>query len=379
MKNKVAYIFIVILMSMLLFSCRKKGCTNPVAVNYDSNAKVDDGSCVCDNNGVTAPTPYTLNIPSLFSQYLPAPNIPTNNPLTVQGVDLGKKLFFDPILSGDNTLACSGCHSPEFAFDDSNRFSTGIDFIQGTRNAMPIMNHAWNYTNKFFWDGRAIGLEEQAFGPVVNPVEMHENWPNAVAKLQAHPDYPTLFQAAFGTITIDSVLVVKALAQYERTLISGNSKFDRFLQNIEPLTTSELSGFNIFMDEAKGDCFHCHGEPTNPLWTDNGFHNNGLDVTFLDNGLGDVTNNPADNGKFKSPTLRNLIYTAPYMHDGRFSTIDEVIEHYSTGLQNSPTIDPLMKKVGSGGVNLTPQEKADLKAFLLTLTDSSFINDNATM
>lgn len=375
-RNKAAYgIILIILSSMLLSSCRKKGCTDPTAINYDSNAKVDDGSCICCKNGDSFnPTPYTLEIPSLFQQYLPAPHIPADNPLTVEGVALGKKLFFDPILSGDNTLACAGCHAPEFAFDDTNRFSIGIDNIQGTRNAMPIMNHAWNYNEKFFWDGRANALEGQALQPVTNPIEMHETWPNAVSKLQATADYPDLFKAAFGTMDIDSNLVAKAIAQYERTLISGNSKFDRFLRNMEPLTTNELNGFNIFMEETKGDCFHCHGEPTNPLWTDNGFHNNGLDATFSDNGLGDITSNPADNGKFKTPTLRNLIYTAPYMHDGRFNTIDEVIEHYSTGLQNSATIDPLMKKVANGGVNLTPQEKADLKAFLLTLTDTNFVS-----
>ena len=129
------------------------------------------------------------------------------------------------------------------------------------------------------------------------------------------------------------------------------------------------------MDETKGDCFHCHGNPNNPLWTDNIFHNNGLDASFTDLGLGEVTGDPADNGKFKSPSLRNLAFTAPYMHDGRFFTLDEVINQYSEGLQNSATIDPLMKKVNEGGVQLTPQDKADLKAFLLSLSDPSFINN----
>jgi cytochrome c peroxidase len=141
------------------------------------------------------------------------------------------------------------------------------------------------------------------------------------------------------------------------------------------LTTQEVNGFNIFMDESKGDCFHCHGSENNPLWTDNKFHNNGLDSSLTDLGLGGVTGDPSDNGKFKSPSLRNLIFTAPYMHDGRFSTIDEVINHYSEGLQNSPTIDPLMKKVSQGGVQLSPLEKSNLKAFLLTLTDEEFINN----
>ena len=194
-------------------------------------------------------------------------------------------------------------------------------------------------------------------------------------KLSQNSEYPLLFEAAFGSISIDSVLVSRAIAQFERTLISANSKFDAYLLGNSNLTMQEINGFNIFMDESKGDCFHCHGSENNPLWTDNKFHNNGLDSSLTDLGLGRVTGDPSDNGKFKSPSLRNLIFTAPYMHDGRFSTIDEVINHYSEGLQNSPTIDPLMKKVAQGGVQLSPQEKANLKAFLLSLTDEEFISN----
>lgn len=376
--NKRVIIIILALVSFSIFySCRKKGCTNPMADNYDPKAKADDGSCICsnDNNNNNPPTPYVLQTPELFDQYLPAPNIPIDNPLTVEGVFLGKKLFYDPILSGDNTLACAGCHAPATSFVDTNQFSIGIDMVAGNRNSMPLMNLAWNYGDKFFWDGRSIGLEAQSLKPVTDTIEMHETWVNAMSKLQAHPNYPGLFKAAFGTQVIDSLLVAKALAQFERTLITGDSKFDKFLRNELGLTSQELNGFSVYMNENKGDCFHCHGSPTNPLWTDNDFHNNGLDANFNDNGLGKVTGNPADNGKFKTPTLRNLVFTAPYMHDGRFMTIDQVIEHYSTGLKNSPTIDPLMKKVGNGGAQLTPTEKADLKAFLLTLTDSSFNNN----
>ena len=359
-------------------SCKKKeGCTDPTATNYDVEAEKDDGSCTYSNNGTTSggPTPYSLAVPPLFQQYLLPPNIPSNNPMTVEGVELGRKLFYDPVLSADGTQACADCHAPEFAFTDSARFSIGIDGFAGNRNSMPIFNIAWNNVNEFFWDGRALGVEGQAFGPVVNPIEMHNTWPNAVDSVLAKGIYATLFADAFGTCTIDSTHVVKALAQFERTLISGNSRFDQYLMGQIALTPNEINGFNIFMDEARGDCFHCHGDATNPLWTDNIYHNNGLDATFADNGLGDVTNDPNDNGKFKTPSLRNLVFTAPYMHDGRFNTIDEVIEHYSTGLVASPTIDPLMKKVSQGGAQLTPGDKADLKAFLLALTDSSFINN----
>ena len=165
------------------------------------------------------------------------------------------------------------------------------------------------------------------------------------------------------------------MGQFERTLISGNSKFDRFLRGETTLTPEEENGFNVFMDEAKGDCFHCHGSNNNPLWTDNLFHNNGLDKTFSDLGLGAKTGDPKDNGKFKSPSIRNLAFTAPYMHDGRFTTLEEVINHYSEGLQFSSTIDPLMKKVSQGGVQLSAKDKADLKAFLLSLSEVEFINN----
>ena len=240
---------------------------------------------------------------------------------------------------------------------------------------MPLMNLAWNFSDKFAWDGKELGLERQALEPVKNPIEMHSNWANVAEKLQQDPEYPTLFLRAFGTTTIDSSLVAKAIAQFERILISGNAKFDQYLLGNATLSLEELNGFTIFMDEEKGDCFHCHGSDNNPLWTDNGFHNNGLDATFTDLGLGAVTGDPNDNGTFRSPSLRNLNFTAPYMHDGRFATLEEVINHYSEGLQFSSTIDPLMKKVNQGGVQLTPQEKLDLKAFLITLTDPEFINN----
>lgn len=333
------------------------------------------------NEGVNQPPPpplaFQLNIPPLFSQYISSPFIPADNQLTVQGVELGKRLFFERLLSGDGTQSCASCHAPQNAFAENKIFSIGIDGIQGNRNATPLFNMAWNWGNKFFWDGRANSIEQQALGPVVNPIEMHNTWQNAVSTLQNHPQYPSMFAAAFGTNIIDSNLVVKAIAQFERTLISGNSRFDQYLNGQISLTPQEIDGFNVFMTETRGDCFHCHGSASNPLWTDNLFHNNGLDATFSDNGLGNVTGNAADNGKFKTPSLRNLAYTAPYMHDGRFATLDEVINHYSEGLQNSSTISPLLKYIGQGGVQLTPSDKASLKAFLLSLSDSSFVNNPA--
>lgn len=332
-------------------------------------------NCSSKEEEIYTPIPYNLEIPQLFSDKLIAPIIPVNNPLTQEGVALGKKLFFDKILSGDGTQSCASCHHPQNAFSDNQQFSLGIDKKVGTRNAMPIFNLAWNFDELFNWHGSSFGLEKQAFEPVTNPIEMHANWATVTNKLQQHPEYPDLFLRAFGSSKIDSTLVTKAIAQFERTLISANSKFDKFLLGKATLTSQEQNGFNIFMDEAKGDCFHCHGSNNNPLWTDNKFHNNGLDTNFTDLGLGEITGDPADNGKFKSPSLRNLAFTAPYMHDGRFATLEEVINHYSEGLQPSSTIDPLMKKVSQGGVNLTLQEKTHLKAFLLSLSDPSFINN----
>jgi len=374
MKSNIVIIF---LLSIVLISCSGSdsnpepepepilGCTDPNSNNYAPEATEDDGSCAYG-------TEISLEIPELFNSLLLPPKIPGNNPQTIEGIALGRKLFYDPILSADGTQACADCHLAENSFTDSEQFSTGIDGSVGTRNSMPIFNVAWNFDEKFFWDGRARSLEDQAFGPVVNPIEMNNTWPNAVASLQGTNTYPNLFLEAFGTSTIDSVLVSKAIAQFERTLISGNSRFDRHLLGENVLTESEINGFNVFMDESKGDCFHCHGSDLSPLWTDNIFHNNGLDASFSDNGLGDITGDPLDMGKFKSPSLRNLAYSAPYMHDGRFNTIDEVINHYSEGLVFSETIDPLMKTVADGGVQLSDEDKADLKAFLLSLSEPGF-------
>ncbi|WGH74401.1 cytochrome c peroxidase [Tenacibaculum tangerinum] len=321
------------------------------------------------------PIPANLEIPEIFQQKIIAPVIPTTNPLTEEGIALGKKLFFDPLLSKDNTQSCASCHDPKNAFTDTARFSEGVNGKFGKRNSMPLFNLAWNFDERFMWDGRELSIERQAFVPVRNPIEMHSDWKNVAKKLQEHTEYPTLFQQAFGTSKIDSTLVTKAIAQFERTLISGNSKFDQYLLGKVELTPEEQNGFNVFMDETRGDCFHCHGSNNNPLWTNNKFHNNGLDETFTDMGLGAVTGDPNDNGKFKTPSLRNLKFTAPYMHDGRFATLDEVINHYSEGLKKSSTIDPLMKKVNQGGVQLSEKDKAALKAFLLSLTDNSFVNN----
>ena len=199
---------------------------------------------------------------------------------------------------------------------------------------------------------------------------MHVQYSNVELTLNNHPEYPQLFKNAFNIDYIDSNHVVMAIAQFERSLISTNSKFDQFLNGEVQLNSSELNGYAIFNSE-KGDCFHCHGSQ---MFMDNLFHNNGLDVEpFNDLGRGKITNDPNDYGKFKTPTLRNIEFSAPYMHDGRFATLEEVIEHYNSGGKYSSTVDPLMKKIGIG-LQLTNQEKEDLIAFLKTLSDTEFIS-----
>ena len=324
-------------------------------------------------------TPYVLDIPSHF----PEMQIPLDNPMTVEGVALGRKLFYEKRLSLDNTVSCGTCHAPDQSFTDGLQFSEGIDGQLGNRNAMALVNLGWN--EAFFWDGRSKTLEEQILEPVINPIEMHETWSNVVLKLTSDVNYRNMFFRAFNTTKIDSIQASKAIAQFIRTMISGSSKYDVMykFQNNLPLSNSEndmlgtvtpgeWAGFDLFKSLNGADCFHCHN---GPLMQVQKFSNNGLDATFTDKGRGDVTGDPNDDGKFKVPTLRNIEFTAPYMHDGRFATIDDVIDHYSHFVQISPTIDPLIEFAFQGGVQLDAFEKDLIKQFLLTLSDDEFINN----
>ena len=298
----------------------------------------------------------------------PSMPMPDNNPLTIEGVELGRKLFYDPILSSDSTQSCSSCHQQEFAFSDPKQFSIGVDGFPGNRNASAIVNAGWLSTA--FWDGRSSSLENQAEGPVENPIEMHDDWTNVVFKLNHHKNYPAYFKAAFSEVTITKELVTMAIAQFERTLISDKSKFDLSIKGNYNLTPLEAAGFNIFFSET-GECFHCHGQP---LFTDNDFHNNGLDLIATDIGYEDVTGNNFDRAKFRTPTLRNIEFSAPYMHDGRFNTLEEVIDFYSDSVKFSSTLDPVMT-ANSTSFNWPPLEKLQLLAFLKTLSDTTFIKN----
>ena len=316
-------------------------------------------------------TPTSVIVPSWVSTSIIG-NMPhpSDNPLTLEGVALGRELFYEKQLSGDNSLSCASCHLQELNFSDDRQFSIGTDGSIGNRQAMAIVNLAWD--DLLFWDGRAKSLEEQAFGPVVNPIELHTSWPYVVSKLQANPKYPKLFKKAFGTQIIDSILTVKAIAQFERTMVSFNSNFDKYFyeRELTALNSSETNGFNLFFGDA--ECVHCH---SGPLLNDPTFRNNGLDVSLTDLGLGEITGLITDNGKFKVTTLRNIAESGPYMHDGRFATLEEVVEHYNSGVQSSsPNLDPEMYHF-VGGLNMTVTEKADLVAFLHTFSDTIYLNN----
>ena len=306
---------------------------------------------------------------------LPRFRVPEDNPLTVQGVALGRKLYYDPILSRDQTQACASCHAQEFAFSDhGRRFSVGIHGTLGTRSAPALINTAWIRTA--FWDGRRGSLEDQARDPVPNPIEMDLPWAEALPRLRGHPEYPALFKAAFLSAEITEDRVVQAIAQFERTIISANSKYDRRQRGEVEFTPPEERGFELFFTEA-GDCFHCHG---NSLFTTDEFRDIGLELNpaAADSGRARVTGDPGDLGKFRTPTLRNVEYTAPYMHDGRYATLEDVIRHYEEHIQRSANLDVLLlarlDRIDHG-LRLTDQDIDDLVSFLKTLSDPEFLTN----
>jgi cytochrome c peroxidase len=313
-------------------------------------------------------TPYTLSYGNF-----PPPNIASDNQLTVQGVQLGRMLFYEKMLSGDGKMACASCHIQEFAFTDTARFSTGIQGKKGGRQAMTVFNMAW-HENEFFWDGRAHLLRDQSLLPIQDELEMDETLENVVAKLSESQTYKNQFIRVFGTDEITSVKISLALEQFMNSITSTNSKYDDFLTDSTVFTDSEKRGFKLFTTEynpffpeqSGADCQHCHSGLN---FENDKYMNNGLDATFTDNGRGKATKDPADNGKFKVTSLRNIAVTAPYMHDGRFNTLEEVVNHYNSGIAASATLDPAIEQTREKGLFLTEQDKQDLVAFLKTLTD----------
>lgn len=314
-------------------------------------------------------TPYRFTMSASF----PQPNLPADNPLTREGVALGQRLFNEPLLSLNGAQSCASCHDARKAFAENRRVSTGAEGKPGTRNAMPLFNLAWK--KEFFWDGRARSLREQVLQPIQNPIEMHESLTNVVAKLHAS-GYGEMFAQAFGSTSITADRVARALEQFLLTQVSHDSKFDQVSRGEAEFTEEEERGFQLFhteYDPRRGqfgaDCFHCHG---GPLFQSVDFANNGLDFLFKDSGRSEFTKRRGDEGKFSVPSLRNVEVTAPYMHDGRFSSLEETIEHYSASVKRSATLDPNLAKHPDGGVPLTTAQKRALIAFLKTLTDEKF-------
>lgn len=357
MNNQIKFLLsTLIIMSLVIVSCSEEEPTSPKD-EFET-------------------TPYTLVMPS----NMPAPILPQDNLLTYEGIALGKALFFEKMMSKDGTVSCSSCHNQSNAFTDNDKkFSEGIEGKVGDRNSMPIFNMFY-HTKGFFWDGRAKLLRDQSLDPIENPLEMGETLENVVNKLQADSKYRNLFYKAFGDSTVSSLKMSLVMEQFMLTFVSGNSKFDKVERGESQFTDSEMRGKELFFTEfetsgdARGaDCFHCHA---NADFSNHEFMNNGLDSEsdFKDNGRAKFTNKPTDNAKFKTPSLRNIAVSGPYMHDGRFATLTEVIEHYNSGIKESATLDVNIHGI-KDGMNLTEQEKQDLIAFLNTLTDEVYLNN----
>lgn len=344
----------------------------------------DLSSCVdCEDeliDGTYDPQPYTLDIPA----FLGSPIIPIDNPLTEEGIMLGRMLFFDPILSADSSMSCFSCHLPERAFTDGLAKSVGIQGIATRRSSMSLVNLAL-LEDDLFWDGSSASLEDQALLPIEAHDELNDSWENVEEKLRRHSDYPRLFRAAFGieyTSEITRELATKSLAQFQRTIISANSKYDQvvWLNDLsQEFTEEEQLGLELFEVETAitlehPGCTHCHSGPN---LTDNKFHNNGLDDVatlndFTDLGRGGISGVPFENGTFRTPTLRNIALTAPYMHDGRFNTLEEVLDHYAQGGHGVENENSNIRPFA-----LSEEEKQALIAFLHTLTDTISLNKPA--
>lgn len=305
-------------------------------------------------------TPIYFEIPKGFPK--PVYDF-SKNPLTEEGFQLGRNLFYDPILSEDNTISCASCHLQQTGFAHVDHdLSHGIEGKIGTRNSLSLQNLAW--TKDFMYDGGINNLEVQALTPISSEIEMHETLQNVVEKLQKSGKYPNLFQKAFGTQKITGQLTLKAISQFVVQLVSANSKYDKVNRGEEKFTEMEQKGYELF----KNKCAYCHKEP---LFTSDTFVNNGLpiDTTLNDFGRIKITQNPKDNLKFKVPTLRNIQFTFPYMHDGRFKTLNDVVKHYNSGIVKSETLSMQLQQP----MYLTDNQRTEIIAFLKTLTDTEFL------
>lgn len=285
------------------------------------------------------------------------------NPISTANVELGRVLFYDPILSRDQTISCASCHSVYTAFTHvDHALSHGIEDRIGTRNSPTLMNLAWH--RSFMWDGAINHLDMQALAPISHPKEMDEKIERVVSKLQSASLYRQLFYNAYGDTAVTGQRTLKAISQFLLTLVSAQSKYDSVMRNEASFTKQELSGYQLF----KQHCSSCH---TEPLFTNLQYENNGLpvDTALNDYGRMLVTHQPKDSLSFKVPTLRNIEFSFPYMHDGRFKKLSQVLNHYTGGIQRSNTLSKQLKRP----IVFTSNEKVDMIAFLLTLTDRHFL------
>jgi cytochrome c peroxidase len=318
----------------------------------------------CQLEGDDAPSTlsqYNLETPAGF----PAMPIPAGNEPTTARIDLGKRLFYDPILSRDSTVSCGSCHHQELAFTDGRNFSVGIEENVGFRNAPSLSNLAWH--PYFFYDGGVPTLELQVLAPLDAHFEMDNELIEVIRRLKTHPQYPTLFRQAYGREP-DPYALTRAVAAFERTLVSGDSPWDRFItgQDASAMSASQLRGWNLF----QSDSLHCSSCHSGFDFTDYSFQNIGIPVTTADSGRMRITLNESDRGKYKTPSLRNIALTAPYMHDGSIATLDEVIDHFASGGQHYSNQSALAQ-----GFTISDDEKADLIAFLNALTDWDFVQN----
>ncbi|HAQ70562.1 c-type cytochrome [Salibacteraceae bacterium] len=359
MKLKKSVVLIALLTPLVFSLCKREP---EIAINMSNNAAYDD-------------TPYDLDY-GRFAE----PDM-GDNALTIEGVKLGRLLFYETLLSKDNSISCGSCHIQEKGFSDPNRLSEGVDGSLGKRQAMPVFNMLW-HTNEFFWDGRAHLLRDQSLMPIQDDLEMKETLENVVAKLNATNTYPAQFLRAFGDEEITAERMSLAMEQFMNSIISNQSKYDKYLDGQASLTDSEERGRILFSAEynpgfpnlSGADCAHCHGGNN---FDNNRYMNNGLDSepNQTDIGREAVTEDPKDRAAFKVPSLRNIELTAPYMHDGRFTTLEEVVDHYDHGIVISGSVDPALAFSTQTGLQLSDQDKIDLISFLKTLTDEEMIAD----
>lgn len=323
-------------------------------------------------------TPYEIEVPPGFPTNL---NIPDDNPMTVEGIELGRYLFYDTRLAGrvdeGKYMSCASCHLQEnsFVIGEPRPHPIGLNGIATHHATLPLINLIWN-PGTFGWNGSVSSIEEDVLLVIIDPSEFGSSFDAVENAISQIPGYPELFEKAFGSNDVTVERIAKAIAQFIRILITADSKFDKYLRGEYQLNSSELKGYVLFTTEEGADCFHCHGAAGNPLFTTNLFYNNGKDSTFTDAvDRYSITGDPMDKGAYKATTLRNIEFTAPYMHDGRFNTLDEVIDMYAHNLVWTPYINPLMHHIATNGNQLTPDEKVDLKSFLMTLSDTAFLNN----